>query len=352
MTEKVLLSVKGLTVEFDTDDGVLRAVDHVDWDLKQGETLSIVGESGSGKSVSVLAVLGLIKQPPGRIVSGEIWYDGSDLLTLSHSNLREIRGNDIAMIFQDPTTSLNPVFTVGSQITEAMLIHDEGLSKEDARDRAIALLASVGVPGPGDRVDHYPHEFSGGMKQRAMIAMAIANGPSVLIADEPTTSLDVTIQAQFLAVLRAAQRETGAATIFITHDLGVVAEVADRVVVMYGGRVVETADVETIFHSPSHPYTLGLMNSVPRLGIEVKELVAIPGQPPDPFNLPPGCSFQPRCELSQGRSACVEEVPALTKVGSGHRSACHFSDEMCAGFKVRHPERLESVADGSSGEAS
>ena len=195
MTEKVLLSVKDLTVEFDTDDGVLRAVDQVDWELKQGETLSIVGESGSGKSVSVLAVLGLIKQPPGRIESGEIWYGGSDLLTLSHSNLRDIRGSDIAMIFQDPTTSLNPVFTVGSQISEAMLIHDEGLSKKDARDRAIALLASVGVPGPEDRVDHYPHEFSGGMKQRAMIAMAIANGPRILIADEPTTSLDVTIQA-------------------------------------------------------------------------------------------------------------------------------------------------------------
>ena len=352
MTEKVLLSVKDLTVEFDTDDGVLRAVDQVDWELKQGETLSIVGESGSGKSVSVLAVLGLIKQPPGRIESGEIWYGGSDLLTLSHSNLRDIRGSDIAMIFQDPTTSLNPVFTVGSQISEAMLIHDEGLSKKDARDRAIALLASVGVPGPEDRVDHYPHEFSGGMKQRAMIAMAIANGPRILIADEPTTSLDVTIQAQFLDVLRTAQRETGAATIFITHDLGVVAEVADHVVVMYGGRVVETADVETIFHAPSHPYTLGLMNSVPRLGVEVEELVAIPGQPPDPFNLPPGCSFQPRCELSQGRSRCVDEVPGLTELGSGHQSACHFAEEMGPGSKARHPERLETVADGPPGEAS
>lgn len=351
MTENVLLSVKDLTVEFETDDGVLRAVDHVDWELKQGETLAIVGESGSGKSVSVLAVLGLIKQPPGRIVSGEIWYDGSDLLTLNYGDLRAIRGNDIAMIFQDPTASLNPVFTVGSQISEAMLIHDQDLSKEDARDRAIALLASVGVPGPEDRVHQYPHEFSGGMKQRAMIAMAIANGPRVLIADEPTTSLDVTIQAQFLDVLRAAQRETGAATIFITHDLGVVAEVADRVVVMYGGRVVETADVETIFHSPRHPYTLGLINSVPRLGVEVEELVAIPGQPPDPFNLPPGCSFQPRCELSQGRSRCADEVPELRELGSGHQSACHFAEELSPGFKARHVEGLETVADASPGEA-
>lgn len=350
MAEEVVLAVKNLTVEFETEDGVLRAVEQVSWELLQGETLGLVGESGSGKSVSVLAVLGLIKQPPGRIVSGEIWYDGSDLLAATHGDLRAIRGTDIAMIFQDPTTSLNPVVTVGSQISEAMLIHDKGLSKKDARDRAIALLASVGVPSPEDRVHQYPHEFSGGMKQRAMIAMAIANKPRVLIADEPTTSLDVTIQAQFLDVLRAAQRETGASTIFITHDLGVIAEMADRVVVMYGGRVVETADVETIFKSPSHPYTLGLMNSVPKLELEVHELAAIPGQPPDPFNLPPGCTFQPRCELGQGRSRCTEEVPELRELGSRRWSACHFAEELEPGFMARPAEGLEIITDASPGE--
>ncbi|HLU59837.1 MAG TPA: ABC transporter ATP-binding protein [Pseudonocardia sp.] len=325
-----VLSVRGLTTEFVTPNGVVKAVTDVSWDLYPGETLGVVGESGSGKTVTAMSILGLVPCPPGRIVSGEILFEGRDLLTMPAKELRQVRGRDIGMIFQDPMTSLNPVLTVGEQIAEALRLHDRALSREAARSRAIELLASVGVPNPEVRYDQYPHEHSGGMRQRAMIAMAIANGPKVLIADEPTTALDVTIQAQVLDVLRAAQEQTGAATVLITHDLALIAEHADRVVVMYGGRVVEVADVYSIFSSCRHPYTLGLLSSLPRLDVDVEQLEPIPGSPPNLIDLPPGCAFHPRCRLAKDREVCRTEVPPLRDVGDGVRSACHFAEEVPA----------------------
>src|SRR6476659_3863029 len=260
-----VLSIKDLVVEFKTEDGIVHAVDGVSYDLFPGETLGIVGESGSGKSVSTLALLGLIPLPPGRIVSGTAMFKGRDLLRLKKRDLRRVRGNEVAMVFQDPMTSLNPVLSVGSQLGEAIKTHYPDVKDDAVKKRVIDLLNLVGVPNAETRYTQYPHEFSGGMRQRAMIAMAIANSPSLLIADEPTTALDVTIQAQIIEVLRTAQRETHAATILITHDLGVIAELADRVVIMYAGRVVELGDVFTIFNDPRHPYTVGLMNSLARL---------------------------------------------------------------------------------------
>ncbi len=328
MTEPVL-SLRDLVTEFRTADGVVHAVDHVSYDVYPGETLGVVGESGSGKSVTVMSILGLIPSPPGRIAGGEILFGGRDLTKLSQSELRKVRGREIAMVFQDPMTSLNPVFTVGDQIAEALLVHDPHMGDDKARARSVELLTLVGVPNPDERFDQYPHEYSGGMRQRAMIAMAIANEPKLLIADEPTTALDVTIQAQVLDVLETAQRETNAATILITHDLGLIAEMADRVVVMYGGRVVEVGDVNTIFHHPRHPYTLGLMASLPRLDVDLKHLEPIPGSPPSLINLPSGCAFHPRCRLMQGRQRCRDESPPLREIEeSGHRSACHFAEEM------------------------
>ncbi|HXF98721.1 MAG TPA: ABC transporter ATP-binding protein [Gaiellaceae bacterium] len=324
-----VLSIRDLTVEFDTEDGVVHAVTGVSWDLHPGEVLGIVGESGSGKSVSMLSVLGLIPQPPGRIVSGEAIFKGEDLLRMPRRKLRAIRGGDIAMIFQDPMTSLNPVLTVGYQIAEALQAHNPDLSDKQAEQRTIELLRLVGVPSAERRVHQYPHEFSGGMRQRAMIAMAIANDPSVLIADEPTTALDVTIQAQIVEVLKAAQRETHAAIVLITHDLGLIAELADRVVVMYAGRVVELADVYAIFGAPRHPYTVGLMSSLARLDADLERLEPIPGQPPSLITPPPGCAFHPRCAHSQGRARCRAEIPELRQVGEGdHLSACHFAEEL------------------------
>ena len=325
-----VLAIRDLTVEFDTEDGVVHAVTGVSYDLQVGETLGVVGESGSGKSVSVMSMLGLIPVPPGRIVSGEAAYKGRDLLTMSRRELRAIRGGEVAMIFQDPMTSLNPVFTIGDQISEAIMTHRPGISDEDARKRAIHLLEIVGVPFAERRYEQYPHEFSGGMRQRAMIAMAIANDPSVLIADEPTTALDVTIQAQIIEVMQAAQRETHAGIILITHDLGLIAELADRVVVMYAGRVVELGDVYTICNSPRHPYTVGLMNSLARLDLDQQRLEPIPGQPPSLLTPPPGCAFHPRCTLSQGRVVCRTDVPPLREVRNGavHHSACHFAEEL------------------------
>jgi oligopeptide/dipeptide ABC transporter ATP-binding protein len=324
-----VLSLRDLCVRFNTDDGVVRAVDGVSYDIYPGETLGVVGESGSGKSVTVMSILGLIPQPPGRIEAGEALFKGVDLLKVSKSELRRIRGNDVAMIFQDPMTSLNPVFRVGRQISEAIKVHDPDLNDDDARDKSIDLLKLVGVPNAEVRHDGYPHEFSGGMRQRAMIAMAIANQPALLIADEPTTALDVTVQAQILEVLKTAQTETQAATILITHDLGLIAEIADRVVVMYAGHVVETGDVETIFHTPRHPYTLGLMNSLPRVEADERWLKPIPGQPPSMINLPPGCPFHPRCELRQGRELCRQQTPPLEPIdGADHLSACHFKEEL------------------------
>ena len=324
-----VLSIKDLVVEFDTEDGVVHAVDGVSYDVFPGETLGVVGESGSGKSVTVMSVLGLIPMPPGRIVSGTATFKGEDLLRSPKETLRRIRGKEIAMVFQDPMTSLNPVFTVGNQLGEAVKVHDPSIDDAGAHNKAIELLELVGVPNPARRVDQYPHEYSGGMRQRAMIAMAIANQPAVLIADEPTTALDVTIQAQILEVLRTAQEETHAATILITHDLGLIAEMATRVVVMYAGHVVEVGDVETIFHAPRMPYTLGLMNSLPRLEADERRLKPIPGQPPSLLNVPPGCPFHPRCELRQGRELCVRQIPGLEPVDqSDHLAACHFKHEL------------------------
>ncbi len=324
-----ILEIKDLTVEFHTEDGVVQAVTHVSYDLHPGEVLGIVGESGSGKSVSMLSVLGLIPMPPGRIVTGEALFKGEDLVRMPKRKLRDIRGGQMAMIFQDPMTSLNPVLTIGDQISEALKVHNPGIGDERAAERTIELLELVGVPFAERRVSQYPHEFSGGMRQRAMIAMSIANDPSVLIADEPTTALDVTIQAQIVEVLKAAQRETHAAIVLITHDLGLIAELADRVVVMYAGKVVELGDVFTIFNSPRHPYTVGLMNSLARVDIDQDRLEPIPGQPPSLVSLPPGCAFHPRCALSQGRAICRAEVPPLRRTDEGsHLSACHFAEEL------------------------
>jgi oligopeptide/dipeptide ABC transporter ATP-binding protein len=328
MAGEPVLSIQDLVVEFSTDDGVVKAVDGVSYDVGAGETLGVVGESGSGKSVTTLSILRLIPVPPGRIVRGKALYKGRDLLRLEPGELRKVRGGEVAMIFQDPMTSLNPVHRVGDQIAEAIRAHDPSLKPEILRRRAIELLSLVGVPNAESRHDQYPHEFSGGMRQRAMIAMAIANSPAVLIADEPTTALDVTIQAQIIEVLKTAQRETHAAIILITHDLGLVAELADRVVVMYGGRVVESADVHTIFATPRHPYTIGLMESLPKLTGEGEALRPIPGQPPSLISIPPGCAFHPRCFLAGGRARCRQEVPELRSVGNGHLTRCHFAEEL------------------------
>jgi oligopeptide/dipeptide ABC transporter ATP-binding protein len=325
-----VLSFRDLTVEFDTEDGVVHAVTDVSWDLLPGEVLGVVGESGSGKSVSMLSVLGLIPRPPGRVVRGEALFRGEDLLKLRGRRLREIRGGPMAMIFQDPMTSLNPVLSVGDQIGEAIAAHNPGATESAVRKRVLELLELVGVPAAARRVDQYPHELSGGMRQRAMIAMAIANDPSVLVADEPTTALDVTIQAQIIEVLKAAQQETHAAIVLITHDLGLIAELADRVVVMYAGRVVEIGDVFSIFESPRHPYTLGLLSSRARLADDAIQLRPIPGQPPSLVTLPPGCPFHPRCLLSSGRELCRTDVPVLRAIadGAGHSTACHFAEEL------------------------
>jgi oligopeptide/dipeptide ABC transporter ATP-binding protein len=322
-----LLSIRDLAVEFNTEDGVVHAVDGVSYDLFPGEILGIVGESGSGKSVSTMALLGLIPQPPGRIVSGTAEFQGLDLLRLKKRELRRVRGNEVAMIFQDPMTSLNPVLTIGHQLGEAIKTHFPKEKNDAVKARVIDLLRLVGVPNPEQRYSQYPHEFSGGMRQRAMIAMSITNSPSLLIADEPTTALDVTIQAQVLEVMKRVQQETHAATILITHDLGIVAEMCDRVLVMYAGHIVESGDVETIFRSPRHPYTIGLMNSLPKLTEDEEWLEPITGSPPSLIDLPSGCPFHPRCFLARER--CRQERPPLRQVeASGHLSACHFAEEL------------------------
>ena len=322
-----LLAIEDLAVEFKTEDGIVHAVDGVSYELFPGEVLGIVGESGSGKSVSTLALLGLIPMPPGRIVSGTAMFKGRDLLRLKKKELRKVRGNEVAMVFQDPMTSLNPVLTVGRQLGEAIKTHFPDQKDAEVKQRIIELLTLVGVPNPETRYTQFPHEFSGGMRQRAMIAMGIANSPSLLIADEPTTALDVTIQAQVLEVLKRVQHETEAATILITHDLGIVAEMCDRVLVMYAGHIVESGTVEAIFRSPRHPYTIGLMNSLPKLTEDEEWLEPITGAPPSLINLPPGCPFHPRCFLARER--CRQENPPLAPVeGSAHQSACHFSEEL------------------------
>ena len=323
-----VLRVENLVTEFSTSNGPLRAVDGVSFEVHRGETLCIVGESGSGKSTTMLSALGLIPKAVGGAVGGKVHFQGQDLLTMRAEKLRDIRGNRIGMIFQDPMSSLNPVYRVGEQLVEAILLH-RGHTRPDARRRAIEVLELVGVPDAPVRVNQYPHEYSGGMRQRAMIAMAIINDPALLVADEPTTALDVTIQAQVLRVLGKAQLETGSATILITHDLGVVAETADRVLVMYGGRIIEQGDVATIFRNPKHPYTAGLLASQPRIDASDGPLTPIPGDPPSLADLPSGCVFRGRCTMSHGRELCSAERPALLSVDEpGHRSACHFYGEV------------------------
>ena len=321
--QELLLDIRGLRTQFFTDDGLARAVDGVSYSLQKGETVGVVGESGCGKSVTALSVLRLIPDPPGKIVDGEIIFEGSDLLELSPADMRRIRGNDISMIFQEPMTSLNPVFTIGNQITEAVRLH-QGLNKKQALDKAVEALRLVGIPVPERRVHEYPHQLSGGMRQRAMIAMALSCNPKVLIADEPTTALDVTIEAQILDLMRTLQEELGTAIIMITHDLGVIAEMAHKVVVMYAGKVVEQAPVERIFASPNHPYTQGLLQSLPRVdkdasGIK-QRLQEIPGIVPSLLNLPVGCKFASRCPSVMPQ--CKEQEPPLEQVESGHYSAC------------------------------
>ena len=315
-----LLSVENLTVEFPTADGIVHAVDGISYTLDAGATLGIVGESGSGKTVSALTLLGLTRTQ-GATVTGRIMFNGRDLLTMPKDELRHVRGNDIAMIFQDPLSSLHPQFRVGSQLVEAMRIH-RSISKSAARERATELLNLVGIPDPKRRVDQYPHEFSGGMRQRAMIAMALANEPKVLLADEPTTALDVTVQAQILALLERLRSELGMAIIMITHDLGVVAQIADHIVVMYAGRIVEAADARRLFAAPQHPYTWGLLRSIPSLdGPRGVELVPIPGRPPSLIRRPSGCHFHPRCAYALPSHATID--PPLVDAGApGHVAAC------------------------------
>jgi oligopeptide transport system ATP-binding protein len=335
----VVLDVKDLAVRFDTHGGSLRAVDGVSFQLEEGETLGLVGESGSGKSVTNLALLGLIPSPPGAIESGSVMFDGRDLLQLPTSELRKLRGNRISMIFQDPMTSLNPLLTVGRQLGEVLEVH-QGMSRRDALKRAAQGLGDVGIPAPEQRLEAYPHELSGGMRQRVMIAMALLCDPKVLIADEPTTALDVTIQAQILELLQALQHDHGTAIIMITHDLGVVAGMADRVNVMYAGRVVESAPVRSLFRSPAHPYTRALLASIPRLAASTDEdLAAIPGSPPDLADLPPGCAFGPRC--TRVREDCRAAVPPLVQLDgdSARHAACIDSD-------VLHTE-TPSTAEGA-----
>jgi oligopeptide/dipeptide ABC transporter ATP-binding protein len=316
-----LLEVRNLQTYFDSDAGIVRAVDGVSFHVDRGETLAVVGESGSGKSVTSLSVMQLIPRP-GRFAGGEILFQGQDLLKKSQAQMRRIRGNEIAMIFQEPMTSLNPVQTVGHQIIEVVRLH-QGLSAAAARRRAIELLDLVGIPEPAKRIEAYPHQMSGGMRQRVMIAMALSCDPKLLIADEPTTALDVTIQAQILDLMRRLKRELGMAILFITHDLGVVAEMADRVVVMYGGRAVEEGSVRAIFADPKMPYTAGLMGSIPRidrLAAHRNRLKAIPGSVPNPLNLPQGCTFSSRCQ--HVRDACREAVPPLEDTGGHHMVRC------------------------------
>jgi peptide/nickel transport system ATP-binding protein len=323
---KPLLEIRSLTTHFVTEDGVVRAVENVNLDIHPGEVLGLVGESGCGKSVTGLSVLRLLPVPPAKIVNGEILFDGRNLLELTEEEMEKVRGNDIAMIFQEPMTSLNPVFTIGDQIIEAILLH-QGLDKGEARKRAIALLDRVRIPSPETRIDAYPHQLSGGMRQRVMIAMALSCQPKLLIADEPTTALDVTIQAEVLRLLREIQRDMGMSVLLITHDLGVVAETADRVAVMYAGRIMEYGPIETIFSNVRNPYTKGLLTSMPQLEQRRERLNAIPGQVPDPMDLPVGCKFHPRCYLMI--EECKKEEPPLFQVSSDHFSRCIRWQECC-----------------------
>lgn len=323
-----LLEVKGLETQFFTQDGVVHAVNGISYTLDEGETLAIVGESGCGKSVSVMSLIRLIPIPPGKVAGGEVWFDGQDLLKLSNDEIRQVRGNRIAMIFQDPMTSLNPVLTIGKQLTEAMQLH-LGMDKEQSRKRAVELLELVGIPGADRRLDEYPHQFSGGMRQRVMIAMGLSCNPQLLIADEPTTALDVTIQAQIVELTKELKEKIGMAVIWITHDLGVVAGIAERVIVMYAGLIVEEALVHDLYGKPLHPYTIGLLKSMPRLDLGKDEkLIPIDGLPPDLVDFPEGCPFAARCIYVIDR--CMTENPPIEYVSPTHRVACWRWEEVQA----------------------
>lgn len=340
----MLLSVKNLSTEFPVKKGIVRAVEDVSFDVDQGEILAIVGESGSGKSVTSLSIMGLLAEP-GHVAGGSLEFEGKDLATLSEKQYRELRGNDMAMIFQEPMTSLNPVYRVGNQIVEAIRTHEK-VSKAEAKDRAVDLLRKVGIPSPEARINDYPHQMSGGMRQRVMIAMALACNPKLLIADEPTTALDVTIQAQILDLLRRLRDDTGMAVLLITHDLGVVSETADRVVVMYCGQVVEEAEVRTLFDHPMHPYTLGLLKSIPRLeDDDSKRLYMIKGMVPNPLEMPPGCHFSDRCDSCM--DICRTKVPELVDI-DGHKVRCFLYES--ADGEVKSEEAIaraeaEALAD-------
>ena len=323
-----LLEVRDLATHFFTQDGVVKAVDGITYHVEEGETLGIVGESGCGKSVSALSIMRLVASPPGRIVNGEVIFEGENLLEMDDTEMRHIRGNRIAMVFQEPMTSLNPVLTIGRQLTETLELH-QGMTRAQALQRAAELLSTVGIPDAERRLKDYPHQFSGGMRQRVMIAMALSCNPRLIIADEPTTALDVTIQAQILELMQDLSRQFGTAMIIITHNLGVVARYAQRVVVMYAGKIIETGSAREIYHNPKHPYTLGLLRSVPRLDeAQRAKLDAIEGLPPDLIDLPAGCSFAPRCVYAYER--CTQETPPLMAVADvdAHDSACWRSAEL------------------------
>ncbi|MBN1342043.1 MAG: ABC transporter ATP-binding protein [Phycisphaerae bacterium] len=316
-----LLQVRDLQTHFGSDEGPVRAVDGVSWSIKRGQTLALVGESGCGKSVSALSVMRLIPEPPGRYAGGQIVYRGRNLLELTEAEMRAVRGNEIAMIFQEPMTSLNPVYSIGNQIVEAIELHQD-MKGQPALDHAVEMLRRVGIAEPQQRVREYPHQMSGGMRQRVMIAMALSCNPDLLIADEPTTALDVTIQAQILLLLKRLQADTGMAILLITHDLGVVAEVADRVAVMYAGKIAELADVDELFSHPLHPYTQGLLKCVPKLSASKDRLEVIPGHVPNPLHFPDGCKFHPRCPLGHDDEQCRRDEPQLEERRPDHWVAC------------------------------
>ena len=321
-----LLEISNLTTHFFTQDGVVKAVDGITYDLEEGEVLGVVGESGCGKSVHALSIMRLVPSPPGRTVAGEVVFEGENLLTMDDSEMRNIRGNRIAMVFQEPMTSLNPVLTIGRQLTETLELHQK-MNKQQARERAADLLQTVGIPDALQRLSDYPHQFSGGMRQRVMIAMALSCNPKLIIADEPTTALDVTIQAQILELMQDLARDFGTAMIIITHNLGVVARYADNVNVMYAGKIIETGSSQEIYHNPKHPYTLALLNSVPRLDASERiRLDVIEGLPPDLVNLADGCSFAPRCKYVYDR--CIDESPILEDALPGHTTACWRHQEL------------------------
>ncbi|SEN48394.1 peptide/nickel transport system ATP-binding protein [Paenisporosarcina quisquiliarum] len=322
---QTILEVKDLQTSFFTDDGVIPSVDHIDFYVREGEILGIVGESGCGKSVTSLSIMGLVPSPPGKITSGQILFEGKDLTKFSEKEMRKVRGNDVAMIFQEPMTSLNPLFTIGNQLLEAITLHKKDWNKKKAHARAVEMLKLVGLPRAEELMNDYPHQLSGGMRQRVMIAMALVCDPKLLIADEPTTALDVTIQAQILKLMRELNERLNTAVILITHDLGVVAETCERVVVMYAGKVVEEGTVDTIFNNPQHPYTKGLIASVPDMRYKKQRLYSIPGSVPKPGSINQGCRFAARCEFVFGR--CTEENPPLYETTEGHKTRCFLYDE-------------------------